>query len=170
MRKKWYFKNSVIVKNKILTYNWETLYLSPVFHYNCYFMKNTLLLLFFLLIEVTQMNAQDGIDAPGATEYENGLASYKEKNYEDAIRWYTMGAEKGNAAAMFELGVQSFNGEGVTQNYIEAFNWYIKAANLGNEKAMFNLGVMYQNGYGVEQNYTEVVPKSCESRFSKRLQ
>ena len=39
-----------------------------------------------------------------------------EKNYEEAVKWYTKAAEKGNAWAMNNLGICYENGEGVEKN------------------------------------------------------
>jgi len=68
---------------------------------------------------------------------------------------YEKAAAKGDASAMFNLGVLYENGFGVAQNYAKAREWYEKAADEGNASAMFNLGLLYHNGYGVAQNYAK---------------
>ena len=62
-------------------------------------------------------------------------------------------AEKGNAAAQFEVGSFYFR----TTNYIEAAEWYQKSANQGLAIAQSQLGTCYENGCGVQQNSEQAV-------------
>lgn len=66
-------------------------------------------------------------------------------------------AEKGNAEAMFNLGVCYYDGIGVEQDYAEAIEWWGSAAEWGVAKAQFNLASCYANGIGVEQDIREAV-------------
>ena len=68
---------------------------------------------------------------------------------------YEKAAAKGDASAMFNLGVLYHNGQGVAQDYTKAREWYEKAAAKGDASAMFNLGVLYDNGFGVAQDYAK---------------
>src|SRR5215831_11281964 len=68
---------------------------------------------------------------------------------------YEKAAAKGDASAMFNLGVLYHNGQGVAQDYAKAREWYEKAAAKGNASAMFNLGVFYDHGFGVAQDYAK---------------
>jgi hypothetical protein len=68
---------------------------------------------------------------------------------------YEKAAAKGDANAMFNLGVLYHNGQGVAQDYTKAREWYEKAAAKGDASAMFNLGVLYDNGFGVAQDYAK---------------
>jgi hypothetical protein len=68
---------------------------------------------------------------------------------------YEKAAAKGDASAMFNLGVLYHNGQGVAQDYAKAREWYEKAAAKGDASAMFNLGVLYENGFGVAQDYAK---------------
>jgi Sel1 repeat/TIR domain len=68
---------------------------------------------------------------------------------------YEKAAAKGDASAMFNLGVLYHNGQGVAQDYVKAREWYEKAAAKGEASAMFNLGVLYDNGFGVAQDYAK---------------
>lgn len=62
------------------------------------------------------------------------------KNLKEAVRWYTLAAEKGHAAAQNSLGVCYFLGEGVEKNLTQAKKWLTLAAEQGNEFAHHNLG------------------------------
>ncbi|MCX6867851.1 MAG: tetratricopeptide repeat protein, partial [Verrucomicrobia bacterium] len=66
-------------------------------------------------------------------------------------------ADKGNAEALFSLGVCYDQGAGVKQDKAEAAMWYRKAAELGHVIAQNNLGFCYANGQGVPKNEVEAV-------------
>ena len=57
-------------------------------------------------------------------------------NYAEAVKWYRIAAEQGDADAQFNLGLLYNNGDGVTQNYTEAAKWYHKAAEQGDYDAV----------------------------------
>lgn len=69
--------------------------------------------------------------------------------------WYLVGAEQGNAAAEYNLGVIESQGQGVPQDYAKAAQWFLKAAQQGNVRAQYNLGAMYDLGEGVPQDYAQ---------------
>jgi len=70
----------------------------------------------------------------------------------EAIRWYRLAADQGNASAQYNLGVMYRRGDGVPQDYAEAIRWYRLAADQGNASAQYNLGIMYGQGQGVLQD------------------
>ena len=49
----------------------------------------------------------------------------------EAVRWYRMAAEQGDANAQFNLGVMYDNGEGVSEDDVEAVRWWRLAAEQG---------------------------------------
>ena len=61
-------------------------------------------------------------------------------------------AEKGEAAAQYNLGVLYDRGLGVEQDYEKAREWYRKAADQRYGRAEHNLGIMYESGKGVAKN------------------
>ena len=71
------------------------------------------------------------------------------KDEAEAVRWFRLAAEQGNANAQFNLGVMYANGEGVLKDEAEALRWFRLAAEQGNANAQNNLGVMYFTGEGV---------------------
>ena len=79
------------------------------------------------------------------------------QDYKEAVKWYRLAADQGDASAQFNLGVMYDNGQGVAQDYKEAVKWYRLAADQGFASAQFNLGVRYANGQGVAQDYKEAV-------------
>ena len=75
------------------------------------------------------------------------------QDYAEALRWYRAAAERGNAAAQFNLGCMYDNGLGADQDHAEAARWFRAAAEQGNAEGQFYLGLMYANGQGVAQDY-----------------
>ena len=57
------------------------------------------------------------------------------ENDAEALRWYRLAAEQGDASAQTNLGVMSANGEGVPENTVNAYAWFSIAAAQGNTSA-----------------------------------
>ena len=78
------------------------------------------------------------------------------------VEFYRKAAEKGDAEAMFNLGVMYAKGRGVGKDEKKAVEWYQKAADKGHAGAMFNLGVDVREGPGRGQGREEgrrIVPQ-----------
>ena len=89
--------------------------------------------------------------------YRKGYDFYKNKDYTQAVVWYTYAAEKGHKVAQCYLGYCYKYGQGVPKSYEKAVEWYTKAANQGNEDAQCNLGYCYEFGQGVPKSYEKAV-------------
>ncbi|MCK9154923.1 MAG: sel1 repeat family protein [Paludibacteraceae bacterium] len=74
-----------------------------------------------------------------------------EKNYTQAVKWYSKATEKGDAISQLFLGDCYRLGKGIEKNYIAAAEWYRKAAEQGNNDAQSNLGLCYIIGDGVKK-------------------
>ena len=61
-------------------------------------------------------------------------------------------ANRGNAAAQYEVGERHANGDGVTQDMAEAAKWFERAANQGLAAAQYRLATQYEKGRGVKQD------------------
>ena len=68
-----------------------------------------------------------------------GYDYHEKKNYEIAIQYFYVAAEKGSAYAQFYMGLYYDKGYCVTPNYKEAAYWYRKSAEQGDEDAKKNL-------------------------------
>jgi len=79
------------------------------------------------------------------------------KDVTEAVKWYRMAAEQGNATAQNNLGFCYANGQGATKDEPEAVKWYRKAVEQGNATAQNNLGTCYANGRGVTKDEAEAV-------------
>jgi TPR repeat protein len=70
------------------------------------------------------------------------------QNDAEALKWYRLAADQGNAQAQANLGIMYEKGQGVPRNAAEAMRWYRLAADLGNPRAQSGLGAMYADGQG----------------------
>ena len=95
--------------------------------------------------------------ATGAAQDGIGLVNDFLGNSAEAVKWYTLAADRGFADAQNNLGVCYVNGSGVELNYEEAAKWYRLAAEQGNAHGQANLGWCYEHGCGVEQSDEEAV-------------
>ena len=66
-------------------------------------------------------------------------------------------AEKGDADAMFYLGVFYEYGTDVLMDETEAAKWFLKAAEKGHSKSQHSLGLQYVEGHGVPKDEAEAV-------------
>uniref|UniRef100_A0A0D6R345 DOD-type homing endonuclease domain-containing protein n=1 Tax=Araucaria cunninghamii TaxID=56994 RepID=A0A0D6R345_ARACU len=80
-------------------------------------------------------------------------------------------AQKGNAMAMYKLGIFYYFGlRGVRRDHAKALAWFHKAVEKGDSHSMELLGEIYARGSGVERNYTKALEwlkaASRQKRFS----
>ena len=83
--------------------------------------------------------------------------AYNRGDYATALRLARQLADRGDAAAQYNLGVMYAKGHGVSQNYGEALKWFHLAADQEYASAQYYLGIMYGNGQGVPQNDAEAL-------------
>lgn len=69
-----------------------------------------------------------------------------------AVGFFEAAAERGDAAAAFELSILTGNGDGVPADAEASVRWTFRAAELGSDRARSNLGGMYATGRGVEKD------------------
>jgi TPR repeat protein len=75
------------------------------------------------------------------------------RNDAEAVKWYRLAADQGNAEAQLSLARMYETGRGVPQSDTDAATWYRRAADQGEPWAQTNLGVKYARGQGVSQDY-----------------
>lgn len=83
--------------------------------------------------------------------YEMG-AGNETSDYEEAIRWYELAAEREYAPALNQLGCMYCKGLGVEVDYSQALYFQKRSAAQGYAPAQINLGYLYENGLGVERD------------------
>ena len=54
--------------------------------------------------------------------YDNGEGV--PQDYKEAVKWYRLSAEQGDASAQYNLGLMYSNGQGVPQDYVSAHMWF----------------------------------------------
>jgi len=67
-----------------------------------------------------------------------------DRDYAEAMTWYRKAADKGNATAMYNVGVLYENGFGVHMDTDKAIEWYKKAAADNSEDAKAALKALAQ--------------------------
>jgi len=77
------------------------------------------------------------------------------QDYAEAMRWYRLAAEQGDAGAENDLGAMYHNGVGVPVDTAEAAKWYRLAADKGLSTAQYNLAVLLGWGIGVPMDEPE---------------
>jgi TPR repeat protein len=88
---------------------------------------------------------------------ERGELYYEKKDYDEALKWFRLGAEQGDASAQVRLGLMHEVGRGVNLDILEAVRWYRLAAEKGDKAAHLHLGFMYEIGRGVCRDKVEAV-------------
>lgn len=93
----------------------------------------------------------------GAEENKDALRKSRGEDDEDfQITEYQ--AQKGNAAAMYKIGVYYYFGwRGVRRDHGKALSWFLKAVEKGEPRSLELLGEIYAKGAGVERNYTKAL-------------
>lgn len=80
-----------------------------------------------------------------------------EQDFEEAFKWYTQAANRGDANSQTSLGELYHSGKGVKQDCKKAFGWWSKAAEQGDAVAQYYLGCLYHNGEGTEKDDDKAV-------------
>jgi TPR repeat protein len=89
---------------------------------------------------------------PEASQYplEYGDEYCNQRRYDKAVAAYTIGAERGDAACQYKLGMLYYEGKGVAVNYRKSFALIEQSAYNNNPEAQNRLGYMYENGLGIK--------------------
>ncbi|MDX1575064.1 MAG: tetratricopeptide repeat protein [Kiloniellales bacterium] len=100
----------------------------------------------------------------------DGIAAYRQGDYQRARTIWRGLAEAGDAVAQFNLGkLYEYGGGEVRQDYVEAARWYRAAADQGVAAAQNNLGLMHSQGLGVARNprrAAELWKRAAEDDYS----
>jgi TPR repeat protein len=98
-----------------------------------------------------------GRSSPDEEALRSAESAERAGRYEEALRIYRDGAEKGDARAQVRLGWLYLRGLGVSRDDAEALHWFRKAAEQGEPHAAATLGQMYGSGRGVTASDAEAV-------------
>jgi uncharacterized protein len=64
------------------------------------------------------------------------------QDYKEAVRWYRLSAEQGDAMAQYNLGLKYYKGQGVPQDYVLAHMWWNIAGSNGYKNAVENRNIV----------------------------
>lgn len=91
----------------------------------------------------------------GAEENKEALRKSKGEE-DDDFQILEYQAQKGNAAAMYKVGLFYYFGlRGLRRDHSKALSWFLKAVDKGEPRSMELLGEIYARGAGVDRNYTK---------------
>lgn len=79
------------------------------------------------------------------------------QSWEEALKWFTLAAERGMATAQHNLAVMYERSRGTDQNLEAAAKWYEKAAEQGYPPSQYNLAVAYARGWGVKADVDKAI-------------
>lgn len=77
---------------------------------------------------------------------------YEEENYPLALRYSSMGADKGDTKSIFLMGELYYSGKGVEKDYEKALSYYRKNEAVNDPESIYSIGWMYAYGQGVSRN------------------
>jgi hypothetical protein len=86
------------------------------------------------------------VPARAEATFEQAIALYQDKHYDEARQIALDYAGKGDARAMAMLGAMYQAGDGVQEDAKEAARWYTKAADKGDQGALFSLAMLLLDG------------------------
>ena len=89
--------------------------------------------------------------------YHNMYGIGTESNYEEAFKWYSLGAELNNVIAQSNLGWMYAGGRGTEMDYEKGLEWTLKAAESNEVFALGNLAWHYEFGLGVDEDLDEAI-------------
>jgi TPR repeat protein len=78
-----------------------------------------------------------------------------EQDWDEAFRWYSLGASQGDADAQNNLGTMFLRGAGCLVDEARAVFWYRRSAEQGHATAQANLAKRYLRGEGVAPDLAE---------------
>jgi TPR repeat protein len=84
-------------------------------------------------------------DAPRREEFFLGQSAFARKDWSQALAWYRIAAEDGDATAQYYVGLIYSEGLGVPKDSEVAFQWFQVAANGGSAPAQAEISALAQS-------------------------
>lgn len=78
-----------------------------------------------------------------------GVVCEKNKEYKQAIVWFTKAGEQGNGEAWYTIGNFYMEGLGVDRDPKKGFEYWLRGADYGDVNAMTMVGNIYSGGFGI---------------------
>ena len=92
-------------------------------------------------------------------EYGQGVT----QDYKEAVKWYRLAADQGNADAQLNLGSMHANGQGVTQDYARAHMWLNISASSGHKNAEANRNIVAKKMTQKQIEKAQEMARRCQS-------
>lgn len=86
-----------------------------------------------------------------------GLHYNSLRNYDEAFKWFTLGAERGCSRSQCALGYYYSQGFGCNEDYDDAIKWWKLSVIQNYHVAYYNLGFIYEHGSGVPKDIDEAI-------------
>jgi TPR repeat protein len=141
--------------------------------------KNFLYLPLFAFVASTPAFALDGTESDrirdAAMASYKAYAEFKTAHYAAARHVWEDLAKRGNADALFNLGILAEDGLGEPKDMTKAESLYAAAADSGNFKAQYRLGLLYSSGgalpkeIGKARHYLSLAAKAGDRDAAGRL-
>ena len=112
-------------------------------------------------IEALQAAKKFADAAEGMEKYEDGIAAFKDGEFEEAVKLFRAGAEKGSEEAMMMLSKCLDEGIGTEEDVEETVEWMKKAADKGNAIAQALYG-MHLSDLGETEESLVYLQKSAD--------
>ena len=90
------------------------------------------------LLALTFLFLFSGSSVVFADDFQDGLDAYDRKDYQEAVKWFRLSAEQGDANAQSNLGKVYHNGQGVPQDYVLAHMWWNICGSSGDKDCVKN--------------------------------
>ncbi len=87
--------------------------------------------------------------------FHKGVAAYNQKNYAQALEWFSRHADLGRTEARYYLAMMYERGEGTKRDDRRAAYLYRQAADQDHALSQFRLGLLFEEGRGVAQDYRQ---------------
>ncbi len=116
---------------------------------------NSVKLITFFILEKDMPNSSN-IDIYDADLF-SGITAFDTKNFTMAYQLLAPLATKGNAEALWRVGMMQMNGLGMVENQPLGFENLLQAASQDHAFAHHMLGVAYMTGEGVEKDITKSI-------------
>ncbi len=89
------------------------------------------------------------------TPFARALTAYNAQNYTLALELWLPLAQKGDAAAQYNMALMYQQGQGTGKDNTKAFEWFLRSAKQGDQLSMAQVGESYLLGQGVKKNGQE---------------
>jgi TPR repeat protein len=89
------------------------------------------------------------------------------QDYAEAVRWYRLAAQQGNASAQHNRGPMYDNGQGVVQDYVKAHSWFNLGAIMGDADAVKNRDIVAKRMTSQKIAEAQKMARDCQARNFK---